>query len=177
MLPLYTTTAHGRKYRVYQEGDRRFLRIGDTHTTQSVGGSGATGFYYDEVAEMVPSSAESVLILGLGCGTMARRICEMRKSAGHDYPFIVGVDNDRTIIEIGRQYFDLERWVDVWTIEDARTFDPKGQRFDAVLLDCYVDATKRVNVDRRDLVAMGGVYIENVYDPERRTNDLTIQRL
>ncbi len=73
-------------------------------------------------------NAKSVLILGLGGGTVAKLV---RK----DFPNakITGVDIDPIMIELGKKYLDLE--VDKILIQDAGKSVPS--KFDLVIVDLY----------------------------------------
>lgn len=149
---------NGRKYVVADYRGNKVLRLDDAQAVQSFGTSGPTGLYYDDMVSAVPPGAESILILGLGCGTVARRLRE----TGHKKAIIIGVDNDPVMLELGIKHFDLNEYVDTVFKQDARTFHTFcSLRFDAVLVDVYRDNFLKIDLPYvHELVMPGGVLID-----------------
>jgi len=150
--------ANGRKYEVKMYGQNKYLRLNDAQACQSVGGTGPTDLYYDEMALAVPPWSDEILILGLGCGTIARRLRELGSKA-----FIIGLDNDPVMLELGYKHFFLDEFVNMVCLGDARTFHEKCPfTFDAVLIDCFRDNFQQIHLpNAHNLVAPGGRLIIN----------------
>jgi len=159
-MVIETRRQYGRKYNVEMIGRNKVLRINDAQAIQSVGGVGETKLYYDDMASAVPPNAKNVLILGLGCGTVARRLRELGRTA-----YIVGLDNDPIMLELGYKHFFLDEYVNLVCLGDARSFHLKCPlTFDAVLIDCYVDNFRRATLpEAKNLVTPGGRLITNVW--------------
>jgi len=156
---IYRLTWQGRKYTVYRSNQHGILlQINDHQSTQSIGGVGRGGFYYDEIAKALCNVNGTVLLLGTAGGTIARRTQEMGGQAR-----FIGVDNDPEMIRIARLFFNVDKYVSKIFIQDARKFiiNYSGDLFDAVVDDVYLDACIRVPLDARRLVRRGGLYIEN----------------
>jgi len=156
---LSVTKVNGRKYTVLRHPQYGILlQINDKNATQSIGGIGMGGFYYDEVARALLSVNGVVLLLGTAGGTIARRCQEMGGQAQ-----FYGVDNDPEMIRLGRLFFNLDKYVSKVFISDARKFvvDHTPGSFDAVVDDVYVNSNIRIPVDGRRLVKRGGLYITN----------------
>jgi len=173
MIPVFQRIVGGRKYTVLQDSKKRYLSINGTATTQSIGGTGSSGSYYDDVASaIVKHGCSSVLILGLAGGTIARRIKETARYS----TVIYGVDNDEIMVDIGIRFFDLQKYTDQIYIEDARDYvlGCMGRvSFDAVVVDCFADGTRQVHIPAaRALVSPGGLYIVNNF-----RDGLSIERL
>jgi len=171
MRPIHSVTAHGRTYRVYTdqfEPSKTYLRIDNTPTTQSVGGHGLTGLYFDELADAVPRSAKSILMLGLGCGTVARLLRERG-----DRSRILGVEPDGVVLDLARRYFGLDGLNVTVVKQTAEEFLNSGcpVMFDAVIVDAYADVYEQVVVGpllekARSLIVAGGVLVVNDYTPD-----------
>jgi len=156
---LSVTKVNGRKYTVLRHPTHGILlQINDKNTTQSIGGAGVSGFYYDEIARALLSTTGTILLLGVCGGTIARRVKEMGGQAQ-----FVGVDNDPEMIRLGRLFFNLNKYVPTVYLQDARKFiiNSAPESFDAVVDDVYVDSDIRVTLDARRLVKRGGLYIQN----------------
>jgi len=156
---LSVTKVNGRKYTVLRHPKHGILlQINDKNATQSIGGVGVSGFYYDEIARHLLEVRGVVLLLGTAGGTIARRVKEMGGQAE-----FYGVDNDPEMIRLGRLFFNLDKYVSKVFISDARKFvlDYSPGSFDAVVDDVYVDSNIRVTLDGRRLVKRGGLYIQN----------------
>jgi len=150
--------ANGRKYTVQDYQGHKVLRLDDAQAVQSFGTAGETGLYYDDIAAAVPLGALDILILGLGGGTVARRLREL----GQTSAFIVGVDDDLTMLELGRKHFGLQKYVDVIVHQSAQDFmaDPPFA-FDVVIIDCFRDTWKKIHLPMaRNLLREGGMLID-----------------
>lgn len=156
---LSCTRVDGRKYVVGDLPSGRFLRVNDSQTTQSFGLSGKTGLYYDVIADLLPRERDArILLLGVAGGTVAR---VYREIGGMGW--IVGVDNDAEMIRLGKEFFNLGRYVEEVVLMNARTYleyaRERGLLFDAVVDDLWKDATRRIHVYSRDVLLTGGMLI------------------
>lgn len=79
--------------------------------------------------------AEKVLILGLGCGTLAKILSEKYPKAK-----ITGIEIDPVIVNLGKKYFDLDKIPNLEIITgDAFEFVKKEKsQFDLVIVDLYL---------------------------------------
>lgn len=100
-----------------------------------------TGMYYDyALAAPIMAGVENIenpklLILGLGTGTYAE-LCKTY----FDFNTIDGVEIDKKIIDISKNYFDLSK--DINAIEgDGRIFLESSGKYDVILIDAYQDIT------------------------------------
>lgn len=85
----------------------------------------------------VTSKPKSVLILGLGGGTLVSLLSEKWPQAS-----ITGVEIDPIMISLGKKYFGLGKYKNLKIVlADARTYRPARQ-FDLVLVDCYLGGKK-----------------------------------
>jgi len=157
MVILRVEKRFGRTYIVQKIGSQKVLRINNrTDQIQSISGEGGTGLYYDEMADVVPKTAKEVLILGLGGGTVARRLREEGYQGR-----IIGVENDPVVIELSYLYFDYQ-FVDEVIEADAKKFCRFSEDlFDCVIDDVYVNSEQKVHVDAGRIVRRGGLLISN----------------
>lgn len=162
--------------RVYVEEarGRRTLRVDGTYASVSVADRIATGSVWDALAAPIlalpPERRRSVLILGLGGGTVARLARALAPRAR-----IVGVEIDPAVIDAARQHFGLDT-LGVETVQaDAQAFLTSNRRqYDAVIEDVFVGAGRGVRkpdwlpVPGLDLAARRlapeGVLVTNVID-------------
>lgn len=152
---------NGRKYIVARGSKYDFVASSFNGHVESVSGSFPTGLYYDQVASLVPLGHDiRFLILGLGGGTVARLYRELGGRG-----LIYGVELDPEMVQIGLEYFQLEK-ADVniifanakhW-VENAKLLEAK---FDVVFDDVYKNTEQKVQIDARALVKKGGLYIVN----------------
>jgi SAM-dependent methyltransferase len=177
MRELTRLTANGRFYRVMEGPSfERYLRVGHSQTVQSIGGYGPTGHYYDHIADACGNNPSSVLICGLAGGTVARLLRE-RGYKGKIY----GVDNDPTMVSLGRAWFNLDRYVNSVIVMDAeRYLRTVAVTFGCVILDLYVDAvdcrhTPDVLRLGLSVVEPGGNLIINDWSQEEG-NTVTVMR-
>lgn len=98
-----------------------------------------TGSYHDAFVAPVlaspvsPEGERSVLVLGLGAGTMARLIMGLVPGAR-----VVGVEIDGELIELGRRWFGLPDGVEIVSGVDARVaLMADDRRHGAILLDAF----------------------------------------
>lgn len=99
-----------------------------------VGGAEQSGKWVERVWNKTLRNRryKNVLILGLGCGTVVKIIDKSAK--------IVGVEFDPVMIDIGKKYFDLEKYANLEIVcEDASKYVKKTKKiFDLILVDLYV---------------------------------------
>ena len=102
--------------------------------------AGLTGMYYD-YALLAPMMADvgpgdEVLILGMGTGTFAtqcRRYFEDLK--------IEGVEIDKKITNLAREYFYLPEDVEVATYDGRAYLQAVDKKYDVIMVDAYQDIT------------------------------------
>ncbi|MEK7091232.1 MAG: hypothetical protein AAB887_01850 [Patescibacteria group bacterium] len=112
---------------VKQDWTHKYVTTGNL--TQS---GGLVRDVWQPVIKKFGQKNKSWLILGLAAGTVARLIPQPAK--------IVGVEIDPVMLEIGRQYFDLDKIPNLKILNlDARRYvlDAK-ETFDFVLVDLYL---------------------------------------
>jgi len=162
MQTLRAERRNGKTYLVQRIGKNLVLRINNrTDEIQSITGEGPTGMYYDDMADAVPKNAKEVIILGLGGGTVARRLREL----GYKNR-IIGVENDPVVIEFGILYFDYEYVDDIIEADAVKYCRFSEEIFDCVIDDVYVNSSQRVNVSASNILRPGGTLIRNKF-PEK----------
>lgn len=102
-------------------------------------GGGLTGMYYDcaLAAPLMSGEPESpeILILGLGTGTYANQCLDYFPGCT-----VEGVEIDRDITELAREYFNLSDEVKV-TVGDGRAYLREAGKYDVIMVDAYQDIT------------------------------------
>jgi spermidine synthase len=141
-----------------------------------------TGFGWDAQTAsllMIKHSIRSVLILGLGGGTVARQCRMLLPSAK-----IVGVEIDEWVLKTAYDYFELNA-IEVTTVMmPGQTYLRKTRRrFDAIIDDMWLPKPRSpkpvlVEPDWINLIARrlraGGVYTANLYSREENPAEVTI---
>jgi spermidine synthase len=163
--------------RVVEEADgERKLELNEGLAIHSLyrPGTVLTGGYWDaflvDPLTVLPRPPAHLAILGNGAGTTAR-------AYGHYFPDTVidAVEIDGELLDIGREYFDLEPRPQLRLhTEDARPFLRRtGERFDAIFLDTYRQpyipfylTTQEFFALARDRLRPGGAVLINVGHPE-----------
>jgi len=140
MLVRLDSTVNGRRYRVIQDKAFRYLRIGDTDTTQSIFAPFGLlrGSYFRDAAvalcEDFPRRG-SILLLGVAGATVAAQVHGICPDAK-----IYGVDSDATMVDIGRRYFDVNQHMESVYIGDALEWlQSCALTFDRIFVDLYKD--------------------------------------
>jgi spermidine synthase len=138
-----------------------------------------TGMCWDAVTAgvlmRVAGPPASVLLLGLGGGTVARQLRAFAPAAR-----IVGVEIDAAVIDAARAHLGLDDSRVEVVIGDATTYLAQGdERFDAVVDDLYLgtqEGLRRGAASHRELAgalrarcAAGGVVVANVFTGPERT--------
>lgn len=78
-------------------------------------------------------NAKSILILGLGGGTLAKLLCKKYPNAK-----ITGIEIDPIMIEFGRKYLNLDEYnIDI-KIADATDYTLYSNCYDLVVVDTYL---------------------------------------
>lgn len=131
-----------------------------------------TGYSWDALAVGGLLRAEgpprSVLVLGLGGGTVTRQLRTLLPEAR-----LVGVEIDAGIIDLARRFMDLDAQKLEVHIEDAYAFlDRTRERFDVILDDLFLTGPSDVVRSRtpagetlrllRGRLAQGGVLVANL---------------
>ncbi len=132
-------------YLQVKEDDRRvILSTNVLFGVQSVlvKDDGLTGMYYDYAmaAPLMAGIAQkddfNLLILGMGTGTYAT---QCRKYFGDIK--IQGVEIDRAITELAREYFRLPEDVPVATYDGRAFLNAVDEKYDVIMVDAYQDIT------------------------------------
>ncbi len=101
-----------------------------------------TGMYYDYamaapfMAGIKEKDKLDVLILGMGTGTYATQ-CN-RYFEGMD---ITGVEIDKSITDLAREYFELSEDVPVVTYDGRAYLNADERKYDVIMVDAYQDIT------------------------------------
>ena len=125
-------------------GGHRELRVDGTLASRYEPGQVATGSVWDAIAApllaLPAQRRRSVLILGLGGGSVARLIRALAPDA-----HIVGVEFDAGVVRAARRHFGLDRLGVEVVIGDALgVLARERRRFDAVIEDVFVGVTQRL---------------------------------
>lgn len=79
-------------------------------------------------------NAKSILILGLGGGTLAKLLRKKYPDAK-----IIGVEIDPIMIELGKKYLDLDRYdIDIKIIDAFKFLKNSKQKYDLLIVDTYL---------------------------------------
>jgi spermidine synthase len=128
----------GERVVVRQVRQGRALRIDGTFASWYAPGQPLTGSVWDALAlpllALPPERRRSLLVLGLGGGSVARVARAIAPRAR-----IVGVERSREVVRAARRWFDLDP-LGVEVVEaDARDYLARTRgRFDAVIEDVFV---------------------------------------
>lgn len=98
-----------------------------------------TGMYYDYALAaplMAGGDAQEVLILGMGTGTYARQCMKYFGDIS-----VEGVEIDRKITDLARQYFELPESVNVTTYDGRAFLQAVDKKYDVIMVDAYQDIT------------------------------------
>ena len=123
----------------------RALRVDGTFASWYAPESVTTGSVWDALAAplllLPPARRRSVLVLGLGAGSVARVVRALAPGA-----LIVGVERDREVLRAARRWFDLDG-LGLEVVEaDALAFLRRSRRrFDAILEDVFVGSGRAVH--------------------------------
>lgn len=102
---------------------------------------GLTGMYYDYalaapyMAGIADQEESDILILGLGTGTFATMCTNYFPNAQ-----IEGVEIDKDIVDLAREYFRLPDSVNV-SVYDGRAYLNTDKKYDVIMVDAYQDIT------------------------------------
>lgn len=175
------------KIEVWQVGKNKKIKVDHfeqsvSHTSQSVNRL-VWGKAVEVLQEQLPD-LKSVLVLGLGGGTMAHLI-----SDAFNQPQIVSVDIDPVMISIARQFFDVDSIPNHRIVEadamrvviEPETFDLTEHMFDVVIVDIYQgekfpDLGKSGNFIAavKKMVRPGGLVIFNRIYLESHQDDVNV---
>jgi spermidine synthase len=152
----------------------RVLRVDGTTASCYRPGRAGTGSVWDALAAplllLPPRRRRTVLILGLGGGSVARLARAIAPDAR-----IVGVEIDAEVVRAARRWFDLDA-IDVDVVrQDAHDYLRRcRQRFDAVIEDVFVGRGRAVRKPAwlpapglalaAGRVGRGGVLVSNALD-------------
>jgi spermidine synthase len=152
----------------------RSLRVDGTLASWYAPGSPLTGSVWDALAvpmlALPPARRRSLLILGLGGGSVARVARAISPSAD-----IVGVECDAEVLAAARRYFDLDA-LDVEVVHgDARRYLGRSRRrFDMIVEDVFIGRGRAVHKPdwlpvpglsrAKRLLRPGGVLVSNSID-------------
>jgi spermidine synthase len=127
--------------RVRETTDGRELRVSGTLASLYRPGQATTGLIWDALAApltlLPPDRRQSVLILGLGGGSVARVIRALAPQAR-----IVGVERSPAVVEAAQRHLDLDALGIEVHVEDARAFlSMERGTFDTVVEDIFEGGT------------------------------------
>ena len=127
---------------------------------------GMTGMYYDYAlaAPLMADKVEDVLILGLGTGTFAGQCLEYFPGCS-----VTGVEIDRKIVDISREYFGLPEEVEAITGDGRAWLTASEGSWDVIMVDAYQDITIPFQMSSVEFftevyehLAPGGVMVVNM---------------
>ena len=101
-----------------------------------------TGMYYDYalaaplMAGGSTSNRQEVLILGMGTGTYAHQCMKYYEGIS-----VEGVEIDRRITDLAREYFALPDQVEVTTYDGRAYLQAVDKKYDVIMVDAYQDIT------------------------------------
>ena len=156
-------------YLQVKEDDRRIaLSTNVAFGVQSIKikDGGMTGMYYDYAlaAPYMAEKVEDVLILGLGTGTFAEQCLEYFPGCS-----VTGVEIDRKIVDISREYFDLPDEVNAVTGDGRAWLTASDDKWDVIMVDAYQDITIPFQMSSVEFftevyehLAPGGVMVVNM---------------
>lgn len=162
------------RVRLVVRGKRRELRVDGTFASSWTPGEIATRSVWDALAASVlalpPERRRSVLLLGLGAGSVARIVRALAPRAR-----IVGVEFDREVVAAARRWFELDALRIEVVIGDAReVVAARRDKFDFVLEDVFIgrEATLRkpegfplpVLAHAKARLERGGIVASNTID-------------
>ena len=160
-----------RAVRVREGKDGRELRISGTLASLYRPGLPTTGLIWDALAAPLtlipPARRRSILILGLGGGSVARVARALAPKAR-----IVGVELGAEVVAVARRQLDLDALSLDVRIGDAREFlFAERGRYDAVIEDVFMGSTRDVRkpdwlldegyAQAAALLRTGGVFVSN----------------
>lgn len=164
----------GERIRIRETKRGRALEIDGTFASWWSRDGKATGSVWDAIAApllaLPASRRRSVLILGLGGGSVARLVRAIAPRA-----HVVGVEFDPDVILAARRYFDLDTLGVEVVCDDARAVLAREERrFDLVIDDIFVGRGRNVRKPdwlpipclalAAERVEAGGVLVSNSID-------------
>jgi spermidine synthase len=174
MSGLYAPEAAPSRVEVRVGRRGRALRIDGTFASWYEPGRTGTGSVWDALAAplllLPPARRRSILILGLGGGSVARIVRALAPRAE-----IVGVERDPRVVRAAREHFDLDD-IRVRIVEsDARSYLGRTRRqFDAILEDVFVGNARAIRKPdwlpspglgrAARHIARGGILVSNTID-------------
>jgi spermidine synthase len=174
MAGLYARKAAASRVEVKVGRRGRALRINGTFASWYVPGRARTGSVWDALAAplllLPPARRRSVLILGLGGGSVARVVRALAPRAE-----IVGVEQDPEVVRAARAHFDLdELHVRIVEGDASRYLGQTRRKFDVVVEDVFVGNARSLRkpdwlpapglARAAQHVARGGILVSNTID-------------
>lgn len=140
---IYESESRYNYIQVVEEDGAFMLALNDGHAIHSIydPGSILTGGPWDyfmlgplfNETPGQPTTIENALLIGLAGGTAARQI-----SAAYPEVEVTGVELDPAIVEVGKEYFDLEQPnIDIVTADGRYYLRTTDQSFDLIGVDAY----------------------------------------
>ena len=164
----------GERIRIRETKRGRALEIDGTFASWWSRAGEATGSVWDALAApllaLPPARRRSVLLLGLGGGSVARLVRAIAPTAR-----ITGVEFDRDVVAAAQRHFDLDALGIEVVCDDARAvLVRERRRFDLVIDDVFVGAGRSVRKPEwlplpflplaAKRVAPGGILVSNSID-------------
>jgi len=139
---VYETESSENYIQVTQDGSRRILFLNDGHAYHSIYDpenllTGGPWDYFMTGPLFVPqdgaASIDNVLLIGLAAGTASKQI-----TAGYGPVPIDGVEIDPVIVDVGREYFDMNEPNLNVIVQDGRyILRTTETRYDLIAVDAY----------------------------------------
>jgi spermidine synthase len=164
----------GERIRIRETRRGRALEIDGTFASWWSNAGEATGSVWDALAApllaLSPARRRSVLVLGLGGGSVARLVRAIAPAAR-----VVGVEFDRDVVAAAQRHFDLDALGIEVICDDARAvLTRERRRFDMVVDDVFVGRGRHVHKPAwlpdpylalaAMRVAVGGILVSNSID-------------
>lgn len=172
---LYTTESkYNGHIEVIQVGQTKKIRVGNTDQSISPDSPNADRLVWGSVVHVLKANVpdlSNILVLGLGGGTMQHLICRNFPNVE-----ITSVELDKVMIDLAKQYFDLDTIPNHRVIEadacrvivEPEKYELAPKSFEAVMVDIYIgndfpDLGKSGNFAAavKNMVLPGGLVIFN----------------
>jgi len=125
-----TSSRYNRDIRVVQENGKKKLLVNGIQQS----GPQVKKFWDFAFSQLsMPRKVSSILVLGVGGGTVFKKLHQVYPDA-----VITGVDIDKHIVDIAVKYFQIN---DELIIADANTYILNKKKYDLIIVDLYIGRT------------------------------------
>jgi spermidine synthase len=170
-----TESKYNGKIDVFEVGKTRKIRVGGIYQSLNWESPACKSLVWGKAADLLKREEpelNNVMILGLGGGTMQHLISKNYEKS----PYIVSVEIDSVMIDVARQYFDLDQIpnhkvinADAFAVVvDPADYDLSKNSFQALIVDIYIGeqypdlgGSGNFIAAVRDMVVPGGLIIFN----------------